>query len=74
MRPIQLALIATDTTTTDARPIFRVSTRARTAPARRAARHCDGRCIYAKGPDCECHCNGKNHGKGFTFGLDTFIR
>jgi hypothetical protein len=23
---------------------------------------CDDRCTFAKGPDCECHCAGKNHG------------
>jgi hypothetical protein len=25
---------------------------------------CDARCIYAKGPDCECSCGGANHGVG----------
>lgn len=29
---------------------------------------CDGRCIYAKGPDCECFCNGVNHGQGLLGG------
>ncbi len=23
---------------------------------------CDGRCMSAKGPQCECSCGGKNHG------------
>lgn len=23
---------------------------------------CDGRCMSAKGPVCECSCGGKNHG------------
>lgn len=30
----------------------------------RARRACDVRCVYAKGPDCECSCAGKNHGAG----------
>jgi hypothetical protein len=25
---------------------------------------CDARCIYAKGPNCECSCAGANHGAG----------
>jgi hypothetical protein len=29
-----------------------------------AAHRCDARCIYAKGPDCECSCGGANHGAG----------
>lgn len=29
-----------------------------------AARRCDARCMYAKGPDCECSCGGANHGIG----------
>lgn len=29
-----------------------------------AATRCDARCIYAKGPDCECSCGGANHGAG----------
>ena len=29
-----------------------------------AAHRCDSRCIYAKGPDCECSCGGANHGAG----------
>jgi hypothetical protein len=29
------------------------------------SRHeCDGRCMFAKGGNCECACGGKNHGKG----------
>lgn len=29
-----------------------------------AAHRCDSRCIYAKGPDCECSCGSANHGAG----------
>lgn len=25
---------------------------------------CDGRCTSARGPNCDCHCGGKNHGSG----------
>lgn len=25
---------------------------------------CDARCMNAKGHNCECSCNGKNHGRG----------
>jgi hypothetical protein len=25
---------------------------------------CDGRCLNAKGHNCECSCGGKNHGRG----------
>jgi hypothetical protein len=25
---------------------------------------CDARCYNAKGPDCDCICGGKNHGRG----------
>jgi len=25
---------------------------------------CDGRCTGAKGPNCDCQCNGDNHGTG----------
>jgi hypothetical protein len=25
---------------------------------------CDGRCLHAKGQNCECACGGKNHGLG----------
>ena len=25
---------------------------------------CDGRCIGATGPNCDCQCHGENHGKG----------
>lgn len=25
---------------------------------------CDGRCLAAKGPNCECSCHGANHGRG----------
>ena len=28
-------------------------------------RRCDARCYNAKGQDCECMCDGDNHGKGF---------
>jgi hypothetical protein len=27
-------------------------------------RRCDSTCHNAKGEDCNCICNGKNHGKG----------
>ena len=42
-----------------------------TAP-RRAP--CNDACIYARGPDCECKCQGLNHGKGWldTHTLDLF--
>lgn len=26
---------------------------------------CDGRCIFAKGPNCDCSCCGDNHGSGW---------
>jgi hypothetical protein len=26
---------------------------------------CDARCMGATGPNCECSCGGKNHGRGF---------
>lgn len=26
---------------------------------------CDGRCLSAKGGNCECSCGGKNHGRGY---------
>ena len=29
-----------------------------------AGHRCDARCIYAKGPECECSCAGANHGAG----------
>lgn len=25
---------------------------------------CDGRCTSARGPHCDCHCGGRNHGSG----------
>ena len=25
---------------------------------------CDGRCLHAKGQNCECSCGGANHGAG----------
>ena len=25
---------------------------------------CDARCTHARGPSCDCSCNGKNHGSG----------
>jgi hypothetical protein len=31
-----------------------------------AGKPCDARCIYAKGPNCECSCSGANHGIGHT--------
>ena len=34
--------------------------------AAKPSRHsCDARCMSARGPNCECHCGGKNHGAGF---------
>ena len=27
-------------------------------------KRCDGRCMGATGPVCECSCGGKNHGRG----------
>lgn len=30
------------------------------------ARRCDARCTSAKGPRCECQCEGANHGAGWT--------
>ena len=29
-----------------------------------SAKKCDGRCLNAKRADCECSCNGANHGAG----------
>lgn len=29
---------------------------------------CDGRCIFAAGPNCDCHCHGDNHGSGWLGG------
>lgn len=31
---------------------------------------CDARCYNATGPDCECCCGGKNHGKGLQGAID----
>jgi hypothetical protein len=33
---------------------------------RRTSRRCDSRCMYARGPDCECACAGANHGRGWS--------
>lgn len=30
------------------------------------SRKCDARCTSAMGPRCECQCQGKNHGAGWT--------
>ena len=30
--------------------------------SRDASKPCDGRCLNAKGHDCECSCGGANHG------------
>lgn len=30
---------------------------------------CDARCMNAIGPNCECGCGGKNHGRGFHYEL-----
>lgn len=29
---------------------------------------CDGRCIFASGPNCDCNCRGENHGSGWLGG------
>lgn len=34
--------------------------------ATQGTRNCDARCMYAKGSSCECACNGRNHGAGWT--------
>jgi hypothetical protein len=26
---------------------------------------CDSRCQYARGPQCDCSCAGRNHGRGW---------
>lgn len=26
---------------------------------------CDGRCVFARGPNCDCACRGANHGHGW---------
>lgn len=31
-------------------------------PAYPSNHKCDGRCMSARGPKCECSCGGKNHG------------
>lgn len=31
-----------------------------------AGRKCDARCTSARGPRCECQCEGRNHGAGWT--------
>jgi hypothetical protein len=31
---------------------------------------CDGRCMGAKGFDCDCHCKGQNHGKGWSGAIE----
>lgn len=30
---------------------------------------CDARCTSAKGPNCECSCGGKNHGRDYEIGV-----
>lgn len=46
-------------------PSCRRPTSGQTVRGRFSALHrCDARCIYAKGPECECSCGGKNHGAG----------
>ena len=39
-----------------------VTARKPAATAYTVPRLCDDRCTEAKGDDCECSCNGKNHG------------
>lgn len=34
-----------------------------------ATRRCDARCYNAKGPKCNCICEGMNHGKGFNIAI-----
>ena len=34
---------------------------------------CDARCYNAKGPICECMCNGLNHGKGFSQSVENVL-
>lgn len=29
-----------------------------------SGRICDFRCMFALGPDCDCHCGGRNHQRG----------
>lgn len=31
---------------------------------------CNGTCMGAKGPNCDCHCEGANHGKNFGHGVN----
>ncbi len=38
-------------------------------PSRHA---CNGNCMCATGPNCECSCGGKNHGAGFIPSLSLF--
>jgi hypothetical protein len=34
--------------------------------AKQPSRHqCNGKCLSARGPLCECSCGGKNHGAGY---------
>lgn len=33
--------------------------------ARKSERQCDDRCQNAKGTDCACQCDGRNHGAGW---------
>lgn len=30
----------------------------------KAAVPCDSRCVFARGPSCDCQCRGENHGSG----------
>lgn len=36
----------------------------------RTPRRCDARCYTAHGPDCQCICGSKNHGKGLQDALE----
>ena len=33
-------------------------------------RRCDESCYDAKGPDCDCVCGGRNHGKGLAIAAE----
>ena len=43
------------------------------APTPRGTRRCDARCYEAKGPDCNCCCEGRFHGMGFARALELYL-
>jgi hypothetical protein len=43
-------------------------------PGDKRAHTCDARCYHAKGKDCHCFCNGKNHGVGFETAIDNIVK